>query len=80
MSILFKVTTLLLVVDNIDFLSATDLGDCGGDLGLLYIRRANSSVFAVINKQDFVKDDLVAFFVLLAFYCRKLFNANSVAL
>ena len=80
MTVLFEIAGLLLVFDDSDLLGAGDLGDCGGNTSLFYIWRADSSVLAIIDEQHLVKDDFVAFCVLLAFYCSKLFNANKIAL
>ncbi len=74
MAVLGKVTALLFVVDNDDFWSAADLDQSTLDGSLGNIRGADSGVLAIINQENLVKSDGIAFFVV----ANKLLNGDSV--
>ena len=75
-----EILALLLVFDDSDLLGTGDAGDSASHACIIDERSADSCVLAIVDEEDFVKNDLVAFLVFDAFYRRELFDADKVAL
>lgn len=63
-AVFLKVTGLLLVVNDGDFLSSADLLQGGFDLGAFDVWGADSGILTVIHKQNLIKGEFVTLFII----------------